>query len=312
MPQPEKPRERSGYLQEETLQVESACLTLAVTLGALMDDLCIVGGLVPSLIIDRELGSDDESELSHPGTNDLDVGIAVALLDDRQYAEISHRLRQEGFEPDMNEKGNPTLQRWRWGDLKVTVDFLLPPIEGAEVGGRVLPLEGDFGVLIAPGLELAFDEREQVRIEGHTVKGERVTRTIPVCGPAAFVVLKAFAFGDRAEPKDAFDLVYVIRRWVGGADAIADRLARHFERHRDVVSGALDLLVRDFSLPDLIGPLRVAEFEGATGGERDEVAADAHGYVDDLMSACLMRGLRGDARQHLTDNVRSASKEDRA
>lgn len=169
-----------------------------------------------------------------------------------------------------------------------------------------------FGVLIAPGLELAFDEREQVRIEGHTVKGERVTRTIPVCGPAAFVVLKAFAFGDRAEPKDAFDLVYVIRRWVGGADAIADRLARHFERHRDVVSGALDLLVRDFSLPDLIGPLRVAEFEGATGGERDEVAADAHGYVDDLMSACLMRGLRGDARQHPTDNVRSASKEDRA
>jgi len=291
VPQPEKPRRRSGYRREETLQVESTCLTVAVTLGALMDDLCIVGGLVPSLIIDRELDGDEERDDDHPGTNDLDIGISVALLDDDQYTEISHRLRQEGFEPDTNEQGNPTLQRWRWGDLKVTVDFLLPPVEGAEVGGRVLPLEGDFGVLIAPGLELAFDEREQVTIEGHTLKGERVTRTIPVCGPAAFVVLKAFAFGDRAEPKDAFDLVYVIRRWPGGAEAIVDRLARHAEHHSDLVSAALELLVRDFGAPDLIGPLRMAEFEGATGSERDEVAADAHGYVDDLLGACRRQGL---------------------
>jgi predicted nucleotidyltransferase len=293
MPQPEKPRERSGYRREETLQVESACLTVAVTLGALMDDLCIVGGLVPSLIIDRELNRPEEADETHPGTNDLDVGIAVALLDDNQYAEISRRLRQEGFEPDTSESGNPTLQRWKWGDLKVTVDFLLPPVEGAEVGGRVLPLEGDFGVLIAPGLELAFEEREQITIEGHTLRGEGVTRTVPVCGPATFVVLKAFAFANRGEPKDAFDLVYVIRRWSGGAEAIAERLERHTERHRDVVTEALGLLVRDFWSPDLIGPLRVAEFEGATEDRRDEVAADAHGYVDDLIRLCGRRGLLG-------------------
>lgn len=295
MPQPDKPRERSGYRREETLQVESACLTVAVTLGALMDDLCIVGGLVPSLIIDRELDQPEQAEDTHPGTNDLDVGIAVALLDDSQYAEISHRLRQEGFEPDTNESGNPTLQRWKWRDLKVTVDFLLPPIEGAEVGGRVFPLEGDFGVLIVPGLELAFEEREQITIEGYTLGGERVTRTVPVCGPAAFVVLKAFAFAKRGEPKDAFDLAYVIRRWSGGAEAIAERLERHADRHRDFVGQALELLMRDFGSPDLIGPLRVAEFEGATEDRREEEAADAHGYVDDLIRLCRERGLLGGA-----------------
>lgn len=291
MPQPEKPRERGGYRREETLQVESACLTVAVTLGALMDDLCIVGGVVPSLIIDGGLGTGEEPGESHPGTNDLDIGIAVALLDDHKYAEISQRLRQEGFEPDTNEKGNPTLQRWRWHDLKVMIDFLLAPVKGAEVGGRVLALEDDFGVLIAPGLQLAFEEREQVTLEGHTLKGERVTRTIPVCGPGAFVVLKAHAFADRGEPKDAFDLVYVIRRWPGGVDTIADRLARHAEHHMDVVVGALELLARDFGSPSHIGPLRVADFEGVARGERDEVAADAHGYVDDLLSICRRRGL---------------------
>jgi predicted nucleotidyltransferase len=295
MPQPEKPRERSGYRREETRQVESACLTVAVTLGALMDDLCIVGGLVPSLIIDRERTAGKERDESHPGTNDLDIGIAAALLDDRRYAEISHRLRQEGFKPDTNEKGNPTLQRWRWRDLNVTVDFLLPPVEDAREGGRVLALEGDFGVLIAPGLELAFDERELVTIDGHTLRGEQVTRTIPVCGPAAFVVLKAYAFADRGEPKDAFDLVYVIRRWkTGGADAIPDRLARHADRHRSVVTRALEVLARDFGSVDHIGPLRVADFEGATGELRDQVTADAHGYVDDLLRACRRRGLLAD------------------
>lgn len=288
---PEKPRERGGYSREETLQVESACLSVAVTLGALMNELCIVGGLVPSLIIDRELDADDEGDERHPGTNDLDVGLAVALLNDEQYAEISHRLRQEGFEPDTNDQGNKTLQRWKLRGLKVTVDFLLPPIPGAEVGGRVHALESDFGVLIAPGLELAFDEHKELTIEGHTLKGERAIRTIPVCGPGAFVVLKAMAFGDRGEPKDAFDLVYVIRRWPGGAEEIADLLGRHAERHPDVVESALAMLARDFSSPDLVGPLRVAEFEGATGIVRDEVAADAHGYVDDLLTTCRERGI---------------------
>lgn len=48
----EKPRHRSGYGQDELEQVKAACLTVAVTLGAYLDDVCIVGGLVPALLID--------------------------------------------------------------------------------------------------------------------------------------------------------------------------------------------------------------------------------------------------------------------
>ncbi len=108
-------------------EVISACLTVAVTLGALLDDLCVVGGLVPSLLIDQRIGPDPVTGDTHPGTNDLDVGLAVGLLNDEQYAEISHRLRQEGFGPDVNENGNPTPQRWKLAGFRVTVDFLLPP-----------------------------------------------------------------------------------------------------------------------------------------------------------------------------------------
>ena len=128
MPPADKPRHRSGYSSEETLQVRSACLTVAVTLGAYLDDLCIVGGLVPSLLIDlqqQDSAIDDKPD-PHPGTNDLDIGLALALLDEQRYAEISRRLRQEGFRPDTNADGNLTPQRWRLGDLRVTIDSSCP------------------------------------------------------------------------------------------------------------------------------------------------------------------------------------------
>jgi Nucleotidyl transferase AbiEii toxin, Type IV TA system len=290
MPPPDKPRHHSGYQREETALVEAACLTVAVTLGALMDQLCIVGGLAPSLLIDRQTDADPSGEAGHAGTNDLDVGLAVALLDEQQYSEISRRLRQEGFEPDVNDRGNPTPQRWRLGELNVTIDFLMPPIPGAEQGGRVQPLEGDFGALIAPGLELAFQEREPIQIDGHTLKGEQVSRIISVCGPGALIVLKALALADRGEPKDAYDIVYVLRRWPHGITDIADRLARHASEYREVVERALKALASDFAEPDSLGPRRAAQFESI--GDLDPAAtADAHGYVDDLLRACHERGL---------------------
>jgi hypothetical protein len=296
MPAPEKPRHRSGYGAEEFEHVKSACLTLAVTVGAYLDDVCIVGGLVPALLIDtkRDAETDDDR---HPGTNDLDVGLALAVLDDERYAEISARLRAEGFEPDTNDAGHQTVQRWRLGDLKVTVDFLMPPAPDQDEHVRVQNLEGDFGALITPGLQLAFDERVDIELDGYTLQGERVRRMIPICGPAAFVVLKALAFGDRGEPKDAYDLVYVIRHTPGRGHAVAERLARHADAHGQIVARALGLLARDFDAPDGLGPARAARFtlaESADPNELNDASADAHGYVDDLLAASRQLRLTGE------------------
>ena len=270
--------------------MQSACLTVAVTLGAYLDDLCVVGGLVPSLLIDRA-SSQGEADARHPGTNDLDIALAIALLDDERYAEIGHRLRQEGFGPDKNAKGNPAVQRWRLRDLKVTIDFLMAPLPGQEANRRVQFLDDDFGAMVMPGVELAFDERVHVELDGHTLAGEKVTRTIPICGPGAFTVLKALAFGDRAEPKDAYDLIYVLRATEGAPGSIADRLASHARQHGEIVANALSLLVRDFSDPQALGPQRAASFEVVDPDEHDAAAADAHGYVDDLLSTCRQREL---------------------
>lgn len=286
-----KPRNRDGYTPENLQQVRSTCLTVAATLGAHLDRLCIVGGLVPSLLIDERLGPDPETDTNHAGTSDLDVAMTVALLDDQGYEEVATRLRQEGFGPDRNADGNLTPQRWKLDGASVTVDFLLPPIEQGPPAGRVQALESDLAALIIPGVELTADECIPVELSGRTLGGERITRAIPVSGPGAFTVLKALAFADRAEPKDVYDLIYVLRRWPHGVSDIARRLANHVGHHPEIVDKALGHLAADFRDPDHVGPRRAASFDTVRLGDVDEAAADAHGYVDDLLRACARVGL---------------------
>jgi hypothetical protein len=292
VPPRDKPRRRDGYTNEETEQVKALLLTVAVALGDMLaSDLCIVGGLVPSLLVDTTRVAGDGNDEPHPGTNDLDIGLALALLDDERYTELSRRLRAEGFAPDENDDGKKTVQRWRMGELNVTIDFLIPPAPSDEGSRRIKNLERGFGALVTPGLELAFDEKQFIKVEGCTLRGEHATRRIPICGPAAFVVLKALALANRGEPKDAYDIVYVVRQVRGGAHAIAARLAEHARHHRDVVARALGYLARDFATFDDIGPRRAAGFVGVDESTFDDDIADAHGYVADLLRLVRELGL---------------------
>jgi hypothetical protein len=102
-----KPKTAAGYRRDQVANVRAACLYLATKVGDLLDELVIVGGLVPTLLIDQTRTGSEE----HVGTLDLDVGMQVAILDNRRYAALTERLRAAGFGPDTNEKGNPTRQR---------------------------------------------------------------------------------------------------------------------------------------------------------------------------------------------------------
>ena len=71
-----------------------------------MDELVVIGGLVPSLLINQEdLPSGVDS---HVGTMDLDIGLTLTLLADGRYRTLIERLRRAGFEQDMSGQGNPT------------------------------------------------------------------------------------------------------------------------------------------------------------------------------------------------------------
>ena len=76
-----KPKTADGYTPAQLQQVRATCLYLASILGDFLDELVIVGGLVPSLLV----GSSVSVEEAHVGTADLDLGLQIALLDSRRY-----------------------------------------------------------------------------------------------------------------------------------------------------------------------------------------------------------------------------------
>ena len=104
---PEKPSFASEYSKEQAGLVRQTCLYVATKLGDLIDELVVVGELVPSLLIPEE--SLPRGEDTHVGTMDLDLGLSLALLNADRYEELTARLHRAGFEPDVNEAGNLTF-----------------------------------------------------------------------------------------------------------------------------------------------------------------------------------------------------------
>lgn len=275
-----KPLHENDYEAAETALVLSTVLTVATALGNLHEHVCIVGGIVPKLLVDLPEPEHDESP--HCGSNDLDIGLSLALLDDSRYSEIADRLRRLEFGPSVNDKGNPRLQHWHNESMNVDIDFLMPARPDDEAGS-IQPLERDFGALLTRGLGLAFTEIEERTISGVTLEGHQATRDVNVCGPASFVVLKSLAFGDRAEPKDVYDLVYVLEHWGPGLEDVARRLLvlrGQGVAAAETVAAALAVLARDFETIDHIGPRKCAMF---SAGDDDAVAADAMAVVMDLL-----------------------------
>ena len=277
---PAKPKTAAGYSTTQAELVRSTCLYVATILGDLMDSIVIVGGLAPSLLIDQQ--ALPEGADPHPGTLDLDIGLHAAVLDDKLYQRIADRLRGVGFKQGTNDAGNVMRQTWSFAVRSggtVTVDFLIPPTRSNDKGGRLRDLENDFAAIIAPGLDLAFEDQVMVKLAGATLLGEEVERDVRVAGPGAFTVLKALSFRGRGEPKDAFDLFYVVRNYGNGVADVARALARL--KGDRAAREALEILRVDFCKPDAIGPRRTANF--LYGRDDDDTQADVVGVIELLL-----------------------------
>ena len=275
-----KPSTSDGYDLATTRHAKATCLYVATKLGDLMDSIVVIGGLVPSLLIPQ----DPRAAIADPhvGTMDLDLGLNVELLTTGLYQPLTDRLRAAGFTFDTNDRGNPTRQRWLPASPYpgVGIDFLIQPTMDADRGGALRNIQPDFAAVIAPGLHLAFQDSVAVPLAGTTIAGERATRHVNVCGPGAFVVLKALAFRERGENKDAYDLYYVLRYYGSGVDDVADRLRPLLV---DASARSAHAILReDFAEHDGVGPRRAAAFLNA-GQPDDDTQADVVGFATRLL-----------------------------
>lgn len=258
MPEP-KPRYASDYTPEQVEWSRRTLLHVALVLGDFREDVVLVGGLVPMLLVDQVIAAGRGDP--HVGSVDVDLALSFAVVDEERYDTLVERLSRHGFAPDTNPEGNPTKQRWVFveDERAMAVDFLID--EGQSLAGdwgRIMHLTGDLGAIRALGAQLAFEDALWCELGGVTLHGDRVTRSFQVCGPAAFVVLKAIAYRNRGAPKDAYDLGYVLRHYGASVEDVVARFVP-LQGH-PAAQEALAILREDFADEQALGPRTASRF----------------------------------------------------
>jgi hypothetical protein len=209
------------------------------------------------------------------------VDAAAVYGDEARYHELRNRLLGANFAPARNEKGNEQRQTWVAEDGAM-VDFFIPEGIGTPGPGKLQKLRGNFAAVVTPGLHLAFEQIVRVPLSGKTLDGASANREVPVCGPGAFVVLKALAHKSRGEPEDAYDLYFLSRFFGDGPEDVGGRIVKLLED--DCAIQALQYLGDNFVEHGQLGPHHVARF--LSGDLDEEIQADVVGIELAMLGAC--------------------------
>lgn len=266
-----KPQTHDGYSKSLTDGCEQMLVTLLRGLGPWKESVALIGGLTPRYLVRAQPPDVPE----HSGTQDVDVVLELAVLADVDaYHTLEGNLQKLGFERGANERHQRI--NWRWqvkvGQSTLRLEFLadMPGMKRVEA----LPTEGNVSALNVPHASMVFDHFRELEITAESLGGNGViTEKVKHADLASFTTLKAFAFAQRWERKDAHDLIYCLEH-CEPKDDIVPAFARALEgKHREAVTEALALLRRHFATDAAVeghlkdGPVAVAKFEL---GERDE------------------------------------------
>lgn len=218
-----EPTSAQQYDDRGTEATRRVLLELAHVLGPYLDRLVVIGGIVPTLLL-------EDAEVPHVGTLDIDLTLdAEALQEDDEYARMIELLEASGYVRNV-ARSAPTLRPFQLrrrvdlqdGGLEVDViiDLLMP--RGARLTKHRPPLVDALRVQEIDGGRLALDHAVRYQISGRTPEGWTDRAHLRVVSLPAFLALKGNALSRRRKNKDAYDVYYVIRNDPHGLDALAE------------------------------------------------------------------------------------------
>ena len=294
-----KPATYEGYSDEYTVECERVLVTLLRGLGPWNESVFLVGGLTPRYLV----AARPPEVPAHAGTLDVDIVIDLQILADTAgYSTLEENLRAMNFERSTNERGQKLSWRWQTrtenGALMV-IELLADAPEVA--GGRVeaLPTEGSISALNVPHSSIVVDLHKVAEIRAELLGDAGVAvEEVKHADLVSFTCLKAFAFDQRFERKDAHDLVYCIEHAEEGLDGAAQLFREVLEGgHGAVVRDGLSILRNRFAGEDDVegyrkdGPVAVARFELGEGDEavRREARLLRQREVNSVMEQFLAR-----------------------
>ncbi|AMR77719.1 MAG: antitoxin [Elusimicrobia bacterium] len=270
-----KPKTLDCYSDQYTQDCERVLVTLLRGLGPWKESVYLVGGLTPRYLVRAR----PPVVPAHAGTLDVDIVIDLQILADTEaYHTLEDNLRKMGFERAENDKRQKLSWRWQTRTEHGALMVLELLADAPEIaGGKVqpLPTDGTISALNIPHSSIVFDLHQISEIEAELLGGDGIAvERIKHANLVSFTCLKAFAFDQRFERKDAHDLIYCIEHAPDGGEAVAEAFRKEREgKHGEVVKSALAILRSRFAQVGGTegyrkdGPVAVAKFEL---GESDE------------------------------------------
>lgn len=293
----EKPVTLDGYDDRHTVDCERVLVTLLRGLGPWKDSVYLVGGLTPRYLV-RDL---PHGVRAHAGTLDVDIVVDLEMLVDTDaYRTLEQNLRRLKFRRALNDQSQKASWRWQTRTERgalIVLELLAdaPHIAGGRV--RPLPTDGNISALNIPHSSIVFDLHEVKEISAELLDGNgTATEQVKYANLVSFTCLKALAFTERFERKDAYDLVYCIEHAPTGPDAVAESFRRARDGdHGAVVQGALRILNQRFASDGRTegyrkdGPVSVAKFEIGEDPELGEDRVLRQRHVSDVVERLLAR-----------------------
>lgn len=273
-----KPATFVGYSDEYTVECERVLVTLLRGLGPWKESVFLIGGLTPRYLV----AARPPDVPAHAGTLDVDIVIDLQILADTQaYQTLDENLHKMGFERATNAEGQKLSWRWQTQTEKGATMVLELLADAPEIaGGKVqaLPTKGRISALNIPHSSIVFDLHQVTELQVELFAGAGVaTEQVRHADLVSFTCLKAFAFDQRFERKDAHDLAYCIEHSPEGLDGVAKMFREALNgKHAAVVDKALAILRSRFARDEKVegylkdGPVAVARFELGEGDNTDE------------------------------------------
>ena len=266
---------RTDYTSEAVEAARSVMLELIRLLGEYRDDMVIIGGWVPDLLLPA-VGT------KHVGSTDVDLAVNHRRISEAGYRTILEHLTKRGY-----TRGDQPYIFYRTvvvggREIKVQVDLLAGEYGGTGKSRRHQRVQ-DITPRKARGCDLAFEMTSEVNIEGTLPGGGRDRMVVRVAGIVPFIVMKAMALADRMKEKDAWDIWFCLAHYPGGLKALADAFHPHL-RNRLVAEG-LSKLQEKFASPEHTGPQWVADFDEIDDPETRAIRQrDAYERVSNLLA----------------------------
>ena len=148
---PLEPQSAADYDDRSTQAVKSVLLEMGQILGSYKGKFVVVGGLIPWLLQNNE-------DMPHVGTLDIDLGLDPSALADGEYASLIESLQGRGYRQRADLKQFQLVRELPHDDgsasIEVVVDFLMQ--RDVKVVKNRPPLVEDFRAQGVNGTDLAI------------------------------------------------------------------------------------------------------------------------------------------------------------